>query len=93
MSAMLLECCICAAKNVKCGCYFVTASGCQDVKITGIICGAIVLVALIAKWALSSWKDAEALLKQKEWMAQNNKEENEYIRKQKADLLEKKLIL
>ena len=35
-------------------------TNCQDVWIAGIICLAIVLVALIAKWTICSWKDADA---------------------------------
>lgn len=62
----------------------------NDVLIVGIICLAIVIIALIAKWALWSWKDAEI----KAATEERGKKESEAViaeRKQNSDLLNKRL--
>lgn len=66
-------------------------TNCYDVKIVAIICAAIVLVALIAKWALWSWKEAEQEASKAEREAKEEKEKVESERKLKADLLNKHL--
>ena len=68
-----------------------TATNCNDVMIVSVICVAIVLVALIAKQALSSWKKAESDYQEKEFLNKQKKDEAESLRKQKADLMGKKL--
>ena len=62
----------------------------QEVAIVGIICLAIVIIALIAKWALWSWKDAEIKAAEKE-RDKNESEADIAKRKQKADCLRKLL--
>lgn len=68
-----------------------TGTNCNDVVIVFIICTAIVLVVLIAKWALLSWKKAESDYQEKEFLNKQKKDEVESLRKQKADLMGKKL--
>ena len=62
-----------------------------DFAIVGIICLAIVAVALIAKCAVLSWKKAEIAFKEKERNDKEAKEEKDETRKQKANLLNKLL--
>ena len=62
-----------------------------DVLIVFIICAAIVLVALIAKWILRSWKNAELESLKEEFKNKREKEETDCMRKQKAELLGKEL--
>ncbi len=66
-------------------------TNCNDVKIAGFICGAVVLVALFALCGFIFWKIADNSAKAEERKAQNEKEKEEIIRKQRADLQEKKL--
>lgn len=91
MSTVLLQCCNGAAQIVKCSCDHVMETSCNDVFVVGIICTTIVLVALIAKWAVWSWKDAEVSSKEKERKDTREKEKEESYRKQRAELLNKKL--
>ena len=63
----------------------------QDVTIVGFICLAVVLVVLIAKWATWSWKNAEIQAAKEERIAKEEKEREDCIRKQKADLLNKQI--
>ena len=70
-----------------------TETNCYDVKIVVIICAAIVLVALIAKWAVWSWKRAERKAADAERKAKKIKEEEESERKIKSDLLDKYIEL
>lgn len=66
-------------------------TNCLDVAIVGIICLAIIIVALIAKWAIWSWKNAELKAADAEQKAIEKKEKEECDRKQKADLLNKRI--
>ncbi len=66
-------------------------TNCNDVAIVGIICATIVVIALIAKWAIWSWQKAEIAFKEKERNDKEAKEEKDETRKQKADLLSKLL--
>jgi biopolymer transport protein ExbB/TolQ len=66
-------------------------TNCQDVAIVGIICLTIIIVALIAKWAIWSWKNAELEFVDAERKAKEKKEKEESDRKQKADLLNKRI--
>ena len=66
-------------------------TNCEDVKIVAIICAAIVLVALIVKWAVCSWKKSEKDAVDAERKAKKEKEKEDSERKQKADLLGKHL--
>lgn len=68
-----------------------TETNCYDVIIVVFICAAIVLVALITKWAVLSWKDAEINAVNKERKEKEDKEKEDSKRKQKADLLGKHL--
>ena len=63
----------------------------QDVVIVGIVCLAIIIVALIAKWTIWSWKSAEIEAADAERNAREKKEKEESDRKQKADLLNKRI--
>ena len=63
-------------------------TNCNDVKIVAIICIAIVIVALIARCAVLSWKDAEIKAANAEREAKEN-EADIAKRKQKADLRDK----
>lgn len=74
-------------------CQFVNEAGTnwEDICIVSVICVAIVLVALIAKQALSSWKKAESDYQEKEFLNKQKKDETESLRKQRADLMGKKL--
>ena len=91
--------CVCDSVLVRScekGCLSITeihhaGTDCHDVCIVFIICVAIVLVALIAKWAIWSWKKAELEAKEKERTAQKTKEEEESKRKIQSDLLDKYL--
>ena len=65
-------------------------TNCNDVKIVAIICIAIVIVALIARCAVLSWKDAEIKAANAEREAKEN-EADIAKRKQKADLMDKYL--
>lgn len=60
-------------------------TNCKDVIIVAIICAAIVLVAVIAKWAVLSWKDAEKNAADAERKAKEEKEKEENKRKREAD--------
>ena len=62
----------------------------QDVVIVGIVCLAIIIVALIAKCAILSWKDAEQKAAKEERDARET-EKAIAERKQKADCLRKLL--
>lgn len=66
-------------------------TSCNDVWIAGIICLAIVLVALIAKWAICSWKDAEANVLKEERLEKVRKEKEETQRKMLHNLIEKRI--
>ena len=91
--------CVCDSvlvKSCESGCRSMTVihqegTNCQDMYIVLFICVAFVLVALIAKWALWSWKKAELEAKEKERTAQKTKEEEESKRKIQSDLLDKYL--
>lgn len=93
----ILLSCVCdsiMAKLCESGCLKINeiheaGTNCQDVWIVGIICGAIVLVALIAKWAVWSCKRAEIMAAKNEREAKEKNEEEIAIRKQKADALNK----
>ncbi len=63
-------------------------TNCEDVKIVAFICIAIVLVALIAKWAVCSLKNAEIMAAKNEREAKE-KEADIAKRKQRADILNK----
>ena len=63
----------------------------NDVWIAGIICLAIVLVALIAKWAICSWKDADANVLKEERLEKVRKEKEEAKRKMLHNLIEKRI--
>ena len=91
MSTALLQCSNGAAQIVRCSCDHVMETSCNDVYVVGIICVTIVLVALIAKWAVWSWKDAEVSSKEKERNDAREKEKEESYRKQRAELLNKRL--
>lgn len=65
-------------------CIHEAETSCNDVKIVGIICIAIVIVAFVAKWAIWSWKDAE-IQAAKEERTEKEKEADIAARKQKAD--------
>ena len=80
------------AKIISCSqpCVSDSETNCQDVIIVGFICVAIVLVALIVKWAVSSWKAAE-IAAAKEERTEKEKEADIAARKQKADCLRKLL--
>ena len=97
MSTMFLSC-VCDSIVAK-----LCANGCQglteiheagtnsaDVLIVGIICFAIVLVALIAKWTVLSCKDAELKAAKAEREEQES-DESISLRKQKAICLGKLL--
>lgn len=56
MITLLLQCCPSTAQIVKCSCdNNNAATSCNDVTIAAIICGAIVLVALIASICFWRW--------------------------------------
>ena len=57
----------------------------NDVMIVAFICIAIVVVALIAKWAAWSWQNAEIASRVKERSDKREKDEEDYQRKQKAE--------
>ena len=63
-------------------------TNCNDVMIVAFISVAIVLVALIAKWAVWSWKEAE-LMGAKNERGAKEKEDDIAERKKKADALNK----
>ena len=60
-------------------------TNCNDIAIAGIICLAIVIIAIIAKGALESWKKAEQDAADAERKAKEEKEEVESKRKREAD--------
>lgn len=60
-------------------------TNCKDVLIVAIICATIVLVALIAKWAIWSWQDGVITSKEQERKDKEEKEVAECKRKQDAD--------
>lgn len=91
MIAMLLQCCPSAAQIVKCSCALEVATSDNDVTIVAIICATVVLLALIAKWAIWSWQKAVISFKEREREVKDAKEKAESIRKQEADLQEKLL--
>ena len=64
------------------------ATSCNDVKIVGIICLTIVLVALITKWAIWSWQKAEIASKKQERDDKKKRDGIEYMRKQKSIFLD-----
>ena len=86
---MLLQCCGCAANNVKCDCDFVAATSWQDVTIVFFICAAIVVIATYGtcKFFKNKAKERECQ-KERESQKHNWDVENEE-RKQKVDLQNK----
>ena len=57
----------------------------EDFAIVCVVCFAIVVVALIAKWAVWSWKRAEIKAAEDERIAKEEKEKAESERKQRSD--------
>lgn len=68
------------------------ATSCNDVLIVAIISFTIIVVALIAKWAIWSWQKAKIDAAAKERKEKTENERTEKERKQQANLLEKLLI-
>ncbi len=66
-------------------------TSCNDVMIVAIVCIATVLVALIAKWAICSWKDADANVLKEERFEKARKEKEEAQRKLLHNLIEKRI--
>lgn len=66
-------------------------TNCCDVMIIGIICATIVILALIAKCAILSWKGKEIAADKQEREFKKDKEKEECDRKQKAEFLDKYL--
>lgn len=60
-------------------------TSCNDVKIVAIICVTIVLLALIAKWAICSWQNAVITSKKQERDDKESKEKEDSARKLDAD--------
>ena len=68
-----------------------TGANYNDVKIVAIICVTIVLVALIAKWAICSWKDANVSVLREERSERVRQEKEEAQRKMLHNLIEKRI--
>ena len=85
MSAILLQSCACAAKVVKCSCDVTASTNCQDVMIAAIICGTIVIIALIVKCGILIWKGKDLAEKEKERQEKKTRETAECDRKKAAD--------
>lgn len=66
-------------------------TSCNDVKIVGIICATIVLVALIVKCGFLIWKYIEIDAAKRERVNKNEKELSESQRRQNSDLQDKLL--
>ena len=67
------------------------ATTCNDVKIVGVICATIILVTLIVCGVFCFLKCKESEEKNYERESKKLKEEKDYKRKQRADLIEKLL--
>ena len=91
MITLLLECCQSPAQIVKCSCEIEAATSCNDITVVSIICGTIILVALIARWAVLSWKKVGINYEKEEQERKSSKEEKECSRKIKADCQQKLL--
>jgi len=66
-------------------------TNCNDVWIVVIVCIAIVLVALITKRAICSWKDANVNVLKEERLEKARKEKEEAQRKMLHNLIEKRI--
>lgn len=85
MYTVLLQSCACAANLVKCSCDTTASTNCQNVKITAIVCGAIVIIAFIVKCGILTWKRKDLDAKEKERKECVEKEKEECERKKNAD--------
>ncbi len=65
----------------------------KDLKIVFLICATIVIVALIAKWAIWSWQKTKAEKEEKEREDKEKKDKEDAVRKQVPDLITRKLEL
>ena len=72
-------------------CVHEAATTCNDVKIVGIICATIILVTLIVCGVFCFLKCKEFCAKEKDKEEKGTKEEKDYKRTQRADLIEKLL--
>ena len=54
-----------------------TGTNCNDVMIVAFICITIIVVALIARWGICSWKDADANVLKEERFEKARKEKGE----------------
>lgn len=85
MYTVLFQSCACAAKVVKCSCDTTASTNCQDVMIAAIICGAVVIIAFIAKCGILIWQHQDLTAKKKEREDCEQKEIKECDRKKNAD--------
>ena len=72
-------------------CIHEAETSCNDVKIVGIICIAIVIVAFVAKWTILPWQRAALASRKEEREAKERIDKVESERKQGSDLRDKLL--
>lgn len=89
--SVLLECCAAAAQIMKCSCKIDAATTCQDVEIVVLICGTIIWIAGIVVAGSLVWRLIDKIANGCSESRNRAKEKEEHERKQKSDLLEKKL--
>lgn len=89
--SVLLECCAAAAQIMKCSCKIEAETNDNDVAIVGIICGTILLIAGVVVAGSLLWRMIDKIANGCSESRKHTKENEEHERKQKADLLEKKL--
>ena len=90
MSAILLQCCNVAAKVIKCGCD-VDVTNNYDLGIADIICHAFIFVTGIIVGGFLVWKLIEYIAKGIAGWRKRVWEVEDIERKQKKDLLDKKM--
>lgn len=94
MNPILLQCYEGAVKILKCGCDHTDAAlADNEIAITGIICGTFAIVALIVSFTILKWKSKQIQAESQKRQEDKTKEQNEIDRKQKANILDKKLEL
>lgn len=91
MNAMLLQNCGCAEKIMKLASNMEAATNCKDVEIAKAVCCAIVSITAIVVIGVLIWKLIDKISNGISGWNKRNWDVEDKVRKQKADLLDKKL--
>lgn len=91
MSLILLECCKGAVEMVKCSCNTDAPTNCEDVAIAMTICCALVWITAIIVGGSIIWRTIDKVSKGCQERRKNKKDKEDVERKQRGDLLDKKL--